>query len=200
MYLHRFSVKPHHLDAYSALLPEVLELWRRHGVTPHRVFVETVAEPKLTWLYECDDLDAAHAALSADPESARLDALAAPHVFRNVVVRRVEVERLTRATAASTAGRIAIMRRYAITGSWDEFLAIWRRIVEVRERYGFRCLFAVADRPHDLFTWAFDFAGRWEDFALAQRPYYHDPERITLRGVFDYMADYTITPAEQLPL
>ena len=74
------------------------------------------------------------------------------------------------------------------------------RIVPVREQYGFRCLFAVRDEPTDMFTWAFDFAGSWEEFPAAQRPYYHDPARVDLRGVFNFMADYSIHPARQLLL
>lgn len=73
------------------------------------------------------------------------------------------------------------MRRYAIVGDWDEFLEIWRQVAQVRERYDFRCLFAVEDRAKDMFTWAFDFAGEWSDFPAAQRAYYHDPARVALR-------------------
>ncbi|MFT3833362.1 MAG: hypothetical protein QM711_08585 [Micropruina sp.] len=95
-------------------------------------------------------------------------------------------------------GRTVCMRRYSIVGDWTAFLAIWRRIVLVRERYGFRCLFAVADEPKDQFTWAFDFPGGWDEFTEVQRPYYADPERVALRGVFDYMADYILDPARRL--
>jgi len=201
MILHRFSVRPHHLDAYlDHLWPTELAIRAEHGYTSHRAFVETDAEPKLTWLYSHPDPQAGERAVRDDPRTAELAGLKAPHVFRNLRVRPVRVERLTHATAASAGDRIAIMRRYSITGSWDEFLAVWRRIVPVRERYGFRCLFAVADEPQDMFTWAFDFAGTWEDFPAAQRPYYHDPARVELRGVFDYMADYAIHPARQLLL
>lgn len=192
--LHRFSVKPHHLDAWRAAWPDEVALRRRHGFTWHRAFAETHAEPKVTWLYAHDDPAAGEASLRADPEYAAFVEHLRPHVFRNVLVRPVRPEVCTDAVT----DRLAIMRRYAITGSWPEFLAIWRRIVGVRERYGFRCLFAVADEPANMFTWAFDFAGAWEEFPAAQRPYYHDPARIELRGVFDYMADYQITPAEQL--
>ncbi len=124
----------------------------------------------------------------------------APHRFANLLVRRVRVELLTRADPPSPAGRIAIIRRYSIVGDWSDFLAIWRRIVPVRERHGFRCLFAVSDEPASMFTWSFDFAGTWEEFPAAQRGYYRDPARIDLRGVFDHMADYDITPADQLPV
>lgn len=68
----------------------------------------------------------------------------------------------------------------------------------LRERYGFRCLFAVADEPKDQFTWAFDFERDWDDFAAVQRPYYADPKRVALRRVFDYMADYGLDPARRL--
>ena len=40
--------------------------------------------------------------------------------------------------------------------------------------------------------------GEAGDFAAVQRPYYRDPERVALRKVFDYMADYTLDPAVPL--
>ena len=192
--LHRFTVKPGHLDAYLDVWPDEVGLLRGHGYTVHRAFVETDAEPKLTWLYSHPDADVAAEAVRLDPASAELAARRAPHVFRNVTIRPVRPEIMTEPADLS---QTAIMRRYAITGSWSEFLEVWRRIVVVRERHGFGCLFAVADEPHDMFTWAFTFDGDWADFPAAQRPYYRDPERVTLRGVFDYMADYSITPAHQ---
>ncbi|HOA87732.1 MAG TPA: hypothetical protein PKX10_00010 [Propioniciclava tarda] len=196
-WLHRFTVKPHHLDAYLPLWRREVTLRRACGFTVHRAFVETDAEPKFTWLYSHPDADAP-ALVAAEAEASVLADAARPHVFGNVVVRPVDVEVLTCATPESMDGRIAIMRRYDLTGDWDGFLEVWRRIVGVRERHGFTCLFAVADRPHDLFTWAFDFAGEWADFPAAQRGYYADPDRVALRSVFDHMADYSIHPARQL--
>ncbi len=198
--LHRFTVKPKHLDAYLPLWERECAVRERHGFTLHRAFVETDAEPKLTWLYSHPDALAGEASVLADPETAELDAAKAPHVFRNVKVRPVDVEVLTHATPATIGRRIAIMRRYSIVGGWDAFLEVWRRVLEVRERYDFRCLFAVADRDESMFTWAFDFDGEWADFPAAQRDYYHDPARVELRGVFDFMADYAIHPARQLPI
>lgn len=195
--LHRFTVRPGHLDDWLAVWPDEVALRRDHGFAVHRAFVETDAEPKITWLYSHPEPEAAEAAVRADPAFAELTVRKTGHVFGNTTVRPVEVEVMTE---PGDLTRTAVMRRYSITGSWDEFLAIWRRIVPVRERYGFPCLFAVADRPKDMFTWAFGFDGAWADFAAAQRPYYHDPERVALRGVFDYLADYSIHPARQLPL
>lgn len=207
MLLHRFTVRPRHLPAYLQVWPDEVVLRRRHGFTVHQAYLETDAEPKLTWLYSHPEPDAGLAALAADPTSSGLAERAAPHVFGNAVLRPVRVELLDDAhfaailayaeppTGGTGTARTVIMRRYSIVGAWDEFLDLWRRIVIVRRRHGFRCLFAVADEPHDLFTWAFDFAGSWADFAAAQRPYYHDPERVQLRQVFDYMADYAIHPA-----
>ncbi|MFZ2165246.1 MAG: hypothetical protein WAV45_07260 [Propionibacteriaceae bacterium] len=197
MLLHRFTVKPGHLDAYLALWPDEVALRRRHGFDFRRAFVETDAEPKMTWLYAHPDESAGLASLAADPDHHALQDATAPHVFRNATIRPVDVEILTE---SADLGRLAIMRRYAITGSWDDFLAIWRRIVPVRERHGNECLFAVADRPTNMFTWAFGFGGDWSDFPESQRAYYRDPERVALRGVFDYMADYAIHPARQLAL
>ncbi|MDO5534597.1 MAG: hypothetical protein Q4F65_08100 [Propionibacteriaceae bacterium] len=196
MLLHRFTVKPRHLDDWLALWPAEADGLRDSGFTLHRLFVETDAEPKVTLLASHPE------GLFPDGSTlpVRQPAALAPHVFRNAVTRPVRCELLTSASESSIDGRIAIMRRYAIVGGWDRFLAIWERIVPVRERYGFRCLFAVSDVPHDLFTWAFDFAGAWENFPDAQRGYYADPERVSLREVFHHMADYSIHPARQLLL
>lgn len=195
--LHRFTVKPHHLDAYLPLWTEEVAVRRRHGFDVHRAFVETDAEPKFTWLYSHDDPAAGEAAVRSDPNTADIEARKAGHVFANLRVRPVRVEVLN---PPGDLSRTAIMRRYSITGSWREFLEIWRRVLAVRERYGFDCLFAVADEPTDMFTWAFGFDGQWADFREAQRPYYADPERVALRGVFDYMADYDIHPARQIAI
>lgn len=189
MLLHRFTVRPRHLDDWLALWPAEAESLRAAGFTLHRLFVETDAEPKVTLLASHPD--------RTDLPVAQPEALA-PHVFRNAVTRPVRCELLTAASPATVDDRIAIMRRYAIVGGWEPFLGIWERIVPVRERYGFRCLFAVSDVPHDLFTWAFDFAGTWPEFPDAQRGYYADPERVALREVFHHMADYSIHPARQV--
>ena len=193
--LHRFTVRPRHLDAWLALWPGIAESWTTAGFELHRLFVETDSEPKVTLL-------ASHpgAVAVASASVPGVPAEVAPHVFGNLLTRPVQVEVLTHATPASIAGRIAIMRRYSIVGGWPEFLAIWRRVAAIREAYGFRCLFAVRDEPKDLFTWAFDFAGAWEEFPDAQRAYYRDPERVALRGVFDHMSDYSIHPATQIVL
>lgn len=206
-FLDRFTVRPRHLEQWEPVFEAQRALYARHGFESVRVFIETDAEPKVTWLYEHEGRDAAAARslLVGCAEHRELEALAAPHVFRNRLVRPVVPEVLTRATTESVRGervaeRIAIMRRYSIVGSWEDFLEVWRRIVPVREAYGFRCLFAVRDEEKDMFTWAFDFDGAWEEFPDAQRGYYRDPARVELRGVFDFMADYSLHPARQIAL
>ncbi len=192
--LQRRTIRPRHLDQWRQTWPEEVRLRREHGFSPQRAFLETHAEPKLTWLFTHDDPAAGDAALAADPAWAELVAARAPHVFRNEVTRIVRPEFVRE----GRTDRTVVLRRYSIVGDWAGFLEVWRRIVPVREKYGFACLFAVADEPHDLFTWAFDFDGEWDDFPAAQRGYYADPDRVRLRGVFDYMADYTITPAKEI--
>lgn len=197
-YLHRFNVKPGHLDGYLPLWQVEAEIRRRHGFRLHQAYLETHAEPKLTWLYSHEDIGAAQRALAADEGWTTLRESSAPHVFGNLVIRPV-TPRLPLEISPDRS-RTVCLRRYGIVGDWSEFLAIWEQIVPLREKHGFRCLFAVSDEPKDLFTWAFDFAGEWEDFGAMQREYYDDPARVALRGVFDYMADYTITPARALLL
>lgn len=195
-YLHRFNVKPRHLDEYLPLWRAEVGLMRGYGFVMRQAYLETHAEPKLTWLYSHPEFHNALAALRVDEAWRRLDEKVAPHVFRNLVVRPV-TPRLPLGITP-TAGRTVCLRRYSIVGDWQAFLAIWDQIVELREKHGFRCLFAVSDEPLDLFTWAFEFDGAWDDFDPLQREYYRDPERMALRGVFDYMADYTIAPASSL--
>lgn len=200
--LQRYTIRPRHLDQWRETWPEEVALRREHGFTAHRAFLETHAEPKLTWLFSHDEPTAGADELASDPRWQRLVEARAPHVFRNEVTREVRPELLHEAGDAhgGRSDRTVVMRRYSIVGEWCDFLAVWRRIVPVREKYGFTCLFAVADEPHDLFTWAFDFDGAWADFGPAQKGYYSDPERVALRGVFDHMADYTITPAAEIDL
>ncbi|MFT4295865.1 MAG: hypothetical protein QM582_10685 [Micropruina sp.] len=144
MFLHRVSIRPRHLDAWLSLWPSEVALRRRHGYTPHQAYLQEHAEPKLSWLYSHPDPDAGQAGWESDPDVAAHRAAAAPHVFGNLLVRPVRVELL--AERPELPGRTVCLRRYSIVGDWQEFLAIWRRIVDVRERHGFRCLFAVADQ------------------------------------------------------
>lgn len=195
--LHRFTIKPRRVEAFVPLWVREVAVRERHGFITHRAFVETDAEPTFTWLYSHPEPQSGEAAVAADPEIVERRAAMAELVFGNTLVRPVDVEVLTEGLHPH---RLAIMRRYSIVGDWDAFLDVWRRIVPVRARYGFECLFAVADRPKDMFTWAFSFDGEWSDFGAAQRDYYRDPARVELRGVFDFMADYSIHPALQVPL
>ena len=196
--LHRFTIKPGHVDQYLPILDQEIALAGEHGFVTHRVFVETNAEPRVSWLYSHPDPLVGQVRLAQDERHHDLGEAKQGHVFRNLLVRPVEVEAMTTLEPGDAEGRIAILRRYSIVGDWDDFLGFWRRIAPLRERHGFRVLFAVTDRPRDLFTWAFDFAGTWEEFPTAQAEYYADPERAELRSVFDHMADYLISPARML--
>lgn len=199
--LHRFTVRPRHLEQWHDQFIQAVGLRKSHGFVTHRVFVETDAEPKVTWIYSHPDPVAAEKKLMDDPRAAKVEQAMAPHVFKNLAVRPVELEAMTHASHGELEGkdgRIAIVRRYTIVGDLDEFLTLWRRIVPLRERHGFRCLFAVIDRETRTFTWAIDFRGTWEEFPAGQRFYYTDPERRELRRVFDYMADYSLHPARMV--
>ncbi|WP_203567531.1 hypothetical protein [Aestuariimicrobium ganziense] len=192
--LHRHSVKPGHLDPWRALFVREVELRRRHGFTTLRAYLQEQDEPKLSWLYSHDDPDEGRRSLNADPEHQALRHDLAEHVFTNDLVRPVDLVH----DALTSTDRLVVVRRYSIVGGWDEFLALWRPIADLRERHGFRVLFAAVDRERDLFTWAFDTDGTWDELPDRQRAYYDDPDRIALRGVFNHMADYTIDPARQL--
>jgi hypothetical protein len=70
------------------------------------------------------------------------------------------------------------LRRYEIKpGEMDVFLAAWRGILPIRERYGFRVGFAYVNDAQYEFVWTVTHDG---DFEAAERDYYGSPERATL--------------------
>lgn len=67
------------------------------------------------------------------------------------------------------------LRRYEIVpGEMDAFLAWFPQIIKVREQYGFKVVFAVADRDSNEFTWAVSHDG---DFDAAFDVYNVSSER-----------------------
>lgn len=86
------------------------------------------------------------------------------------------------------------LKRYQIVpGRWDNFLAVWRDIVDLRKRHGFGVLFAFVDREENMFTWAIEHTG---NFDAAAKAYYEDPSRIALEIVNDYVSDFSIRRVE----
>lgn len=89
------------------------------------------------------------------------------------------------------------LKRYNIKpDGWGEFFEVWRRIVAVRKRMGFKVLFALADKEKNVFTWAVSH----DDFDAAAKRYYEDPERIELEIVANWVDGYEITRVEQIPI
>ena len=94
----------------------------------------------------------------------------------------------------TSRGTTTLLRRYFIKpGEWEPFLEVWRRIILVRKRHGFKVLFAFVDRKENVFTWAFSYEG---DIAAAMARYYKDPDRVELEIVGNYVSDYKITEVE----
>ena len=125
MFLHRFTVKPGHLDEYLEVWRREVEVRRRHGFVTHQAFVETDAEPKISWLYSHAEPEPAEAAVLGDLEGKEIDALKRDLVFRNTKVRPVDVEVI--AERIDTPG-IVIMRRYSIAVSYTH-LDVYKRQV-----------------------------------------------------------------------
>ena len=70
------------------------------------------------------------------------------------------------------------LRRYVLEpGRMADFLAWFPTIVPVREQYGFRVLFALADSEHDTFTWAVALDGDEAAFREVEATYSGSPER-----------------------
>ena len=70
------------------------------------------------------------------------------------------------------------LRRYTVEpGRMDDFLAWFPTLRPVREQYGFRIVFALADRGHDTFTWAVSFEGDQAAFTEREETYNASSER-----------------------
>jgi hypothetical protein len=91
-----------------------------------------------------------------------------------------------------------LLRVYNIApDGWDQFLALWRRIVVVRRRFGFEVLFALADRQENIFTWA---VRHDEDIDEVAARYYADPERKELEIIGEFVTDYKVTRVGRVDL
>ena len=67
------------------------------------------------------------------------------------------------------------LRRYAIQeGEMEAFVEWWRTLVPIREKHGFKVLFAMADQQRNEFIWAISHDG---DFAGSESDYLSSPER-----------------------
>lgn len=87
-----------------------------------------------------------------------------------------------------------LLRRYFIKpGHWDEFLAMWRQVVLIRQRFGFTVLFALADREKDIFTWGIHHPG---DLEAVHARYYADPERVAVASITDHLSSWEITKVD----
>lgn len=67
------------------------------------------------------------------------------------------------------------LRRYEIEdGQMEAFLPYWRKLIEQRQKFGFRVVFAYVDETHNEVVWAVEHDG---DFKKAEAAYFHSPER-----------------------
>ena len=89
-------------------------------------------------------------------------------------------------------------KRYVILpDQWKHFFATWRRVVELREKAGFRVLFALADQKSNVFTWAVAIAG---DFRSSNSSYLTGSERKKLTGIEGMMSEWEIPHMTVVPL
>ena len=73
------------------------------------------------------------------------------------------------------------LRRYEIEdGQMEAFLVYWQKLIEQRQKFGFRVVFAYVDDTNNDLVWAVTHDG---DFAAAEAAYMRSPERAaTLAG------------------
>jgi len=70
------------------------------------------------------------------------------------------------------------LRRYVVEpGRLPDFLAWFPALVPVREQFGFRIVFALADAEHETFTWAVAHDGDEDTFRTAEAACAASPER-----------------------
>ena len=70
------------------------------------------------------------------------------------------------------------LRRYTMEpGKLGAFLEWYPTIVRVRQDFGFRVLFAYADRENETFTWAVEHDGDADEFRSVEQVYNASDER-----------------------
>ena len=70
------------------------------------------------------------------------------------------------------------LRRYEIEpGRMADFLEWFPTLLPVREQFGFRVLFALAEEEHSTFTWAVAHDGDEAAFSAVEERYTASPER-----------------------
>ena len=79
------------------------------------------------------------------------------------------------------------LRRYEIKpGEMDDFLVAWRGVVVIREKFGFRAVFAYVNEEAIEYIWAIAHDG---DFEAAAEQYYASQEREAVnQNQVDYIA------------
>lgn len=203
--LHRFAPinKPEHMDAYLKLFPREVALREKYGFHTFHASLDKGDMIILTWLYTYEGEESMEEALKklmADPEKIELDKEAAPHIHTNYRIRKVDLifqEELQ--DLAAIKDKTLVMRRYSIKRSgWDEHCENMKKIIPLRTEYGFVPVFEAGDREESMFTWAFRFEGKWEDFRKLQYPYYTDPRRVPLDANNNNLTDIVINPAQEI--
>ncbi|MEU2348322.1 hypothetical protein [Modestobacter sp. NPDC049651] len=77
------------------------------------------------------------------------------------------------------------LRRYVFEpGRMAAFLEWFPTLPPVREQFGFRLLFALADAEHEVFTWAVAHDGDQAAFRAAEAGYHDSPERAAVFATF----------------
>lgn len=67
------------------------------------------------------------------------------------------------------------LRRYEIEdGQMEAFLPYWHKLIEQRQKFGFRVVFAYVDETNNEVVWAVEHDG---DFKAAEAAYFHSAER-----------------------
>lgn len=214
--LKRFTIIPGHEEIYLGIWQQEVKLRQQYGFKILNAFIETgsgmqfnlltgdylqISEGKMfTALYSYEgDIDAAESIFSRDVASNLLAAEKKKHILDDESIRHVNQKMMMPSTADNST-KMVIMRRYKIVNDWNAFLDIWWRIVHVRDKHGFPCLFAVEDIEERVFTWAFTYDG--DDFETfmneGQMDYYLDPLRVELEVVNGYLEEIRLTPARQI--
>jgi hypothetical protein len=77
------------------------------------------------------------------------------------------------------------LRRYTMEpGRLADLVAWFPALVPVREQFGFRVLFALADREREIFTWAVELDGDEDRFREVEATYNASPERARVFETF----------------
>lgn len=99
--------------------------------------------------------------------------------------------------ALKSSGDIELKIYNVKPGHWTEFLAVWRKIIVLRRRAGFKVLFALIDEENNSFVWAVAHDSDWQSNNV---DYLSGKERYDLNKISDHISSFEMPHVLAVPV